>query len=101
MSSALLGCKTTRNSSAVKVIEGVEDYQSHTAALGLCNGRNGYSVHAITPLQASPVSSAVEKCEGNSSCKEGWGWLASGEANCKVGAPGWIPEKNGCSSTCK
>ncbi len=52
------------------------------------------------PLQESPFSPAVAKCEGNGFCKDGWGWLASGEANCKVGAPGWIPEKNGCSCTC-
>ncbi len=40
------------------------------------------------------------KCEGNQYCKDGWGWLIGGEADCSDKAPGWVQGRSGCSCSC-
>lgn len=47
-----------------------------------------------------PVDGGYPVIQSNPYCNNGWGWLKEGECGCVAGAPGWIPEKRGCSVKC-
>lgn len=54
-----------------------------------------------------PLDGGYPFVANNPFCKNGWGWLNEGECGCFGGstmvepaAPGWIPEKRGCSVKC-
>jgi|LauGreDrversion4_2_1035121.scaffolds.fasta_scaffold02600_4 hypothetical protein len=59
---------------------------------------------AETPEHKVPVlisKADALKCPDNDFCKDGWGWLGSGEADCSDKATGWVQDQNGCSCTCE
>ncbi|MBM4253464.1 MAG: S1 family peptidase [Deltaproteobacteria bacterium] len=41
------------------------------------------------------------KCKDNKFCKDGWGWLSSGESDCTDTAAGWVADQKGCSCDCE
>jgi hypothetical protein len=54
-----------------------------------------------------PVDNGYAVMKSNPYCQNGWGWLKEGECGCYGGAtlaepaaPGWNPEKRGCSVKC-
>lgn len=54
-----------------------------------------------------PIDNGYSFLPANPYCNNGWGWLKEGECGCYGGAtlaepsaPGWQPDKRGCSIKC-
>lgn len=63
--------------------------------------------YGAPPEHCLPLDGGYPVLPTNPYCQNGWGWLKEGECGCFGGktlvepaAPGWIPEKRGCSVKC-